>query len=132
MKALVNVLLKMLFCFVILTVWGCGTTQADISKKRGAYSEAGLASFYSDKHQNRKTANGEIYKHNLKTAAHKTLLFGSKVKVTNISNGKSVVVKINDRGPFVKGRIIDLSKSAFGEISKHSAGVVKVKIELIE
>ncbi|WP_373498879.1 septal ring lytic transglycosylase RlpA family protein, partial [Desulfococcus sp.] len=95
------------------------------------YTESGRASYYADKHQNRKTASGEIYKHNLKTAAHKKLPFGSTVKVKNIKNGKSIIVKINDRGPFVKGRIIDLSKSAFRSIGSASSGLIDVKIEVV-
>lgn len=73
---------------------------------------ASLASWYGPGFHGKRTASGEIYNmHNL-TAAHKTLPFGSKVKVTNIENSKSVVVKINDRGPFKRGRVIDLSKKA--------------------
>ena len=84
------------------------------------------------KFQSRKTASGELYDNTKKTAAHKKLPFGTKVKVTNIKNRKSIIVKINDRGPFVKGRIIDLSGSAFSSIAKLSAGVIKVKIEVIQ
>ena len=97
-----------------------------------AIFESGIASFYGDRHHNHKTASGERYRHELQTAAHKTLPLGSYVKVTNQKNGKSVVVKINDRGPFVRGRIIDLSKSAFAEIGATSSGLVKVDIQLIE
>ena len=69
---------------------------------------------------------------NKNTAAHKKLKFGTKVKVTNMTNGKSVIVKINDRGPFIKGRIIDLSKSAFAKISDLSKGIVKVRMEVVD
>lgn len=84
------------------------------------------------KYQFRKTASGERFNQFSKTAAHKTLPFGAKVKVTNIKNGKSVVVKINDRGPFVKGRIIDLTRSAFSRIGDTGSGVIHVKIEVIK
>ncbi|WP_066632132.1 septal ring lytic transglycosylase RlpA family protein [Labilibacter marinus] len=94
--------------------------------------EKGKASYYADKFEGRKTASGEIYQHQLKTAAHKTLPFGTKVKVTNLANNKSVVVKINDRGPFIKGRIIDLSKSAASEIDGVLPGIIDVKIEVIK
>lgn len=97
----------------------------------GGFTETGRASYYADKLQNRKTASGAIYKHELHTAAHKKLPFGSTVKVTNIKNGKSVIVKINDRGPFVKGRIIDLSKAAFSSIGSTSLGLINVKIEVL-
>ena len=88
-----------------------------------------MASFYSESYNGRKTANGEIYKSSKYTAAHKTLPFGTKVKVTNLSNNKSVKVVINDRGPFIAGRIIDLTLAAAKKIEMVNAGVVKVKIK---
>lgn len=94
--------------------------------------ESGLASFYDDKYHNRKTASGERYRHDLYTAAHRTLAFGSRVKVTSIETGESVEVTINDRGPFVRGRVIDLSKAAFAAIGNTASGLIKVDIELIE
>ena len=90
--------------------------------------QTGKASFYADKFEGRTTASGEKYRHNKLTAAHKTLPFGTKVKVTNLSNGQSVKVRINDRGPFVQGRIIDLSKKAAKKIDMVNAGVTKVTI----
>ena len=123
-------IITLLVAFSVIS--GCSTVKKGDGDKQVGYTESGLASFYADKHQNKRTANGEIYKHELKTAAHKKLPFGSTVKVTNISNGKSVVVKINDRGPFVKGRIIDLSKSAFSSIANTRLGLIKVKIEVIQ
>ncbi|MDK2978081.1 MAG: rare lipoprotein [Bacteroidales bacterium] len=95
------------------------------------YTETGIASFYADKFEGRKTASGEIYYHIRKTAAHPDLPFGSVVKVTNLENHKFVVVRINDRGPFVQDRIIDLSKSAAQELGFVDTGLAKVKIELI-
>jgi len=92
----------------------------------------GVASYYADKFVGRTTANGEKYKHGKLTAAHKTLPFGIKVKVTNLSNKKSVVVVINDRGPFVKGRIIDLSKSAAKKLDFINQGITKVRIKVLE
>ena len=115
--------------FCILT--GCATVQPGTGGNWIGFTESGQASYYADKHQNRKTASGELYKHELKTAAHKRLPFGSKVKVTNVKSGKSVIVTINDRGPFVKGRIIDLSKSAFSSIGNTSSGLINVTIEVI-
>ena len=90
--------------------------------------ESGKASYYADKFYGRKTANGEVFKQRKKTAAHKTLPFGTKVTVTNLTNGRSVKVRINDRGPFVKGRMIDLSKKAAKKIDMVNAGVVNVQI----
>ena len=86
---------------------------------------SGGASFYGEKWNGRKTANGEIFNTYELTAAHKSLPFGTKVKVVNKTTGKSVVVRINDRGPFVKGRTIDLSKKAFQSIASINKGVLK-------
>lgn len=118
-----------LMLLVTLALSGCSSTH---SGSWQGFTESGQASFYGDKHQNKKTASGERYNHKLKTAAHKEIPFGSVVKVTNLKNGKTVVVKVNDRGPFVRGRIIDLSKSAFSSIGNTSAGLLDVKIEVIQ
>jgi rare lipoprotein A len=91
-------------------------------------SEVGLASWYGHPYHGRAAANGEIFDMNAKTAAHRTMPFGTWVKVVNLSNGKSVDVRITDRGPFVEGRIIDLSRKAAEEISMIGPGVVKVKL----
>ena len=94
--------------------------------------EAGKASYYADKFQNRKTASGELYHKDSLTAAHRTLDFGTKVKVTNLQNKRSVIVKINDRGPFISGRIIDLSKRAMRRLDGLDRGVIDVEIELLK
>jgi len=91
------------------------------------------ASYYADKFNGRKTTSGRRFDNNKYTAAHKKLPFGTKVKVTNVASGKSVIVEVIDRGPFVKSREIDLSKRAFMEITKNkSAGVMMVNIEILE
>ena len=91
------------------------------------------ASYYADKFNGRKTTSGKRFDNNKYTAAHKKLPFGTRVKVTNLVNGKSVIVEVTDRGPFVKSREIDLSKRAFMEIaSNKSTGVMKVNLELIQ
>lgn len=96
------------------------------------YKKGAHASYYHDKFTGRKTASGQIFDNKKMTAAHKKLPFGTKVRVTNEANGKSIVVTINDRGPFTKGREIDLSKKAFMEIARHSGyGAMKVTIEVI-
>jgi len=92
----------------------------------------GKASFYNDKYHGRKSASGEVFDQSKLTAAHRTLEFGTMVKVTNLKNRKSVIVRINDRGPFVEGRIIDLSKAAAHQIDMISDGVVEVEIEILE
>lgn len=96
-----------------------------------AQEEHGKASFYADKFEGRSTASGEKYRHGKLTAAHRTLPFGTKVKVTNLSNNKSVTVRINDRGPFVAGRVIDLSKTAAQKLNFIKQGTTDVKIEVI-
>lgn len=93
--------------------------------------ETGYASWYGGKFQGRKTANGEIFDTNQLTAAHKTLPFGSIVKVLNLENGKTVTVRINDRGPFIEGRIIDLSRAAAEEIGMLGTGIAMVKLEIL-
>ena len=111
---------------------GCASMQSADSARRTVNLERGQASFYADRYQSRKTASGERYDHGKRTAAHKTLPFGTRVKVTNTKNNKTVVVKINDRGPFVKGRIIDLSKSAFSRIGNTASGILPVTLEVIQ
>ena len=98
----------------------------------GANKEFGKASYYADKYQNRQTASGELFNQKKATAAHKTLRFGTWLRVTNVDNGRSVIVRINDRGPFMKGRIIDLSKSAFSAIGNTRLGVIDVIVEVIK
>ena len=115
-----------------LTILGCSSVQPESDTKWVGYTETGVASFYGDKHQFKQTASGELYNHDLKTAAHKTIPLGSTLKVTNINNDKSVVVKLNDRGPFVKGRVVDLSKSAFSSIGNTNSGLIDVRVEVIE
>lgn len=97
-----------------------------------AQTQTGKASFYADKFEGGPTASGEKYKHSRKTAAHKTLPFGTKVRVTNLENNKTVEVTINDRGPYVDGRIIDLSKSAAEELGYINKGLADVKLEVID
>jgi rare lipoprotein A len=91
----------------------------------------GLASWYGARHHGKRTASGEIFDQNKFTAAHRTLPWGSIVKVTNLDNGKSVEVRINDRGPFKKGRIIDLSRAAARAVGMVQSGVSPVRMELL-
>ena len=99
-------------------------------REKYTHFQTGMASYYGGSWHGKKTANGEIFNENSLTAAHKTLPFGTKVKVTNLDNGKSVVVRINNRGPYSKGRVIDLSKAAFSKIASTSKGVTRVKLEV--
>lgn len=94
-------------------------------------TENGNASWYGPKFHGKKTSNGEIYNQNAHTAAHKTLPMNTIVKVNSLDSGKSTIVRINDRGPFVSGRIIDLSNAAAREIDMIKTGTARVKIEVI-
>jgi rare lipoprotein A len=96
------------------------------------YVQEGKASFYADKFEGRTTASGERYSHSKSTCAHLTLPFGTLVRVTNTSNNQSVVVRVNDRGPFVPNRIIDLSKSAAEKLGFIKEGIADVRIEAID
>ncbi|MEO8534884.1 MAG: septal ring lytic transglycosylase RlpA family protein [Flavobacterium sp.] len=104
----------------------------DKGLKLKLYKKTAHASYYADRFNGRKTADGSRFNNSKYTAAHKKLPFGTRVKVTNEANGKFVIVKITDRGPFVKTREIDLSKRAFMDITKSKgAGAMKVTIEVI-
>jgi len=94
-------------------------------------SGTGKASWYGDQFHGKKTASGDKYDMNEYTAAHKSLPFGTKVKITNQRNGKSVIVEINDRGPYVKTRQFDLSKAAFETIGNPDRGVISIDYEVV-
>lgn len=118
--------------FTAVLLFGCSSVPKHSPPELVGFSETGEASFYANKYQFRKTASGERFNQLADTAAHKTLPFGTQVKVTNLNNGDSVVVKINDRGPFIEGRIIDLTSSAFSRIGNTSSGVIPVEIEVVK
>jgi rare lipoprotein A len=117
---------------VLLGAIACGgkkapTTPPDIER----YSDKGIASWYGRKFHGKRTASGERFDMYALTAAHRTFPFGSIVQVTDLENGRSVRVRINDRGPFKSGRIIDLSYAAARELRIVKRGVVRVKITLV-
>lgn len=105
---------------------GCAPYHA--GKRPLSYKAKGIASWYGPGFSGRKTANGERFYPKALTAAHRTLPLGSTVRVTNLDNDRSVVVRINDRGPFSKGRIIDLSKGAAEQIGLIGPGTAKVEV----
>ena len=119
---------SLLFLALILGVLASGVFA---SNSVTLYKNSAVASYYAEKYHGRKTSNGEVFNMYDLTAAHKSLPFNTKVKVTNLSNGKSVVVRINDRGPFVKGREIDLSKAAAVKIGMIKSGTAKVSLEIV-
>jgi len=110
--------------FSICLIFGACTSYSQ--------NQTGKASFYSDKYDGHLTASGEKYKHSKLTAAHKFLPFGTRVRVTNVANNQSVDVVVNDRGPYVDGRIIDLSKSAAEKLGFINQGLAEVKIEVLD
>ena len=98
---------------------------------RIGHSETGLASWYGEPYHGRATASGEIFDMNRWTAAHRTLALGTWVEVTNLTNAKHVQVRINDRGPFVEGRVIDLSRAAARDIGMERQGIARVHLQVI-
>jgi len=117
--------------FSVMLVVSSGCTATAKTPSTASRTMTGLASFYGHKWHGRKTANGERLNIHAMTAAHKTLPFGTRVRVTLLSTGKSVIVRINDRGPFVRGRIIDLTDDAARKIGLTVQGVGRVKLEVL-
>jgi len=113
----------------LLVGTGCAGTLPKASPE--GYVETGQASYYAEKFQGRSTASGEAYERSALTAAHRTLPFGTMVEVTNLGNGRTVTVRINDRGPFVKGRIIDLSYRAAVDLDFIQEGLAEVRVVAI-
>lgn len=132
--------------FIVLFLYGCtasprfsgtersrGTNLASAYRERAAIlTVEGIASYYANDFHGRKTANGEIYNMYDMTAAHKSFPFNTIVRVHNLSNTKNVIVRINDRGPFVVGRIIDLSLGAAQMIDMVQSGTTQVRLEVLE
>lgn len=118
----------------IACIAACLSSCASSSPAFGerGYTEKGKASYYSRKLQGRKMANGQPYRRGKLTAAHRTLPLGTKVKVTNVQTNKSVKVTITDRGPFVKGRVVDLSEKAAKRLNFIDAGVVPVAVKVVQ
>ena len=111
---------RLIIIALALVLFGCSSVH-----------QKGKASWYGKAYAGKPTASGETFRTWRKTAAHKTLPFGTKLKVTRIDTGKSVRVVVNDRGPFVKGRIIDLSRKAAKKLDMIDAGVVEVEIRIV-
>jgi rare lipoprotein A len=109
-----------------------GLVQLDQPRERKTPSEIGVASYYADNYHGRTTASGETFDMHALTAAHPTYRFGTRVKVTHLESQRSVIVRINDRGPFVKGRVIDLSLAAAEQLRMVQCGLAQVKLEILE
>lgn len=118
---------------ILTTASGCGKAAVRVPPPATPTleTEVGLAGWYGHPYHGRRTANGEIYDMDRLTAAHRTLPFGTRVRVRNLNNSKAVEVRINDRGPFVPGRIIDLSRAAARSIDMVRAGTARVRIDVV-
>lgn len=113
----------------ILAALALAPLAADAGKNTKDFKQKGVASYYADRFHGRKTASGAKYDKGAMTAAHKTLPLGTKVRVTNLKSGESIDVEINDRGPYVKGRVIDLSRRAAKELGV--GGLAQVQLEVL-
>jgi len=127
----------LLVIIVISSFVGCSSSKHSTKHRSNSHFKVGtktkgIASWYGDQFHGKLTASGEKYNMYKLTAANKTLPFGTIVKVTNLDNGKSVKVKINDRGPYVKGRLIDLSRAAFKKIAPSGAGIIHVEMTILD
>ena len=120
-----NRILNLIFVLSIATLFSCGSTSSIRA------FQSGVASWYGPGFHGKQTANGERFNQNDLTAAHKTLPFNTIVRVVNLDNGKSVNVRINDRGPYAKNRIIDLSKEAGDRVGMMSTGTANVRLFLV-
>lgn len=117
-------------CCVAACLSSCAGSAPAFGER--GYTESGKASYYARKFQGRTMANGEKYRRGKLTAAHRTLPLGTKVKVTNTRTSKSVKVRITDRGPFISGRIVDLSEKAARRLDFIKAGVIPVELKVIQ
>lgn len=113
----------------IKLILACAALVVCITSCSRSIVQTGKASYYADSFDGKRTANGETFHQRRLTAAHRSLPFGTRVKVTNIANGRSVKVRINDRGPFAQGRIIDLSHKAASRLGMINTGVANVEIK---
>ncbi len=143
-----NLANKLLLTTVIFLLVSCSSFNASIKNRKGFNRDAkltyaptkaekgkiyfGEVSYYGPGFHGKTTANGETYNQNAMTCAHKTLPFNTKLKITNLANNKSVVLRVNDRGPYKKGRIVDLSVAGAKKIGLIQMGVAKAKVEILQ
>jgi rare lipoprotein A len=132
--------MRRVFAVAVVFAWilaGCGSSSPRFTSSSGAVETAahaleGYASYYAEEFNGRPTANGEVFDMNALTAAHRTLPFNTRLRVINLENGRSVVVRINDRGPFKDDRMIDLSLAAAKEVGLILNGTARVRLEVLE
>ena len=123
--------MKKIVTFLTLLVTLLFTTNVMAKTKVNQHSTRGEASYYAGFHHGKKTASGERFNMHSLTAAHRTLPLGSKIKVTNLNNGKEVVVRVNDRGPYARGRVLDVSLGAAKKLDMIKTGTGKVSIQIL-
>ena len=124
--------MKRAILVIIMMISTLGLYSFKYSANDNDEVKTSYASYYHDKFNGKRTASGEVFNNSKFTAAHRTLRFGTKVKVTNLRNGESVVVTINDRGPFHSSRALDLSKAAFDEIGNLGKGTMPIEYQVID
>jgi len=117
---------------LLALIAGCAEDRDTDEKIKSTFTQQGKASYYARRFHGEQTASGKLFNQNDLVAAHQTLPFGTRVKVTNLENGKQITVRIVDRGPFKPGRIIDLSRVAAGKLDLLEDGVASVKIETVD
>ncbi|MCU1775241.1 septal ring lytic transglycosylase RlpA family protein [Pseudomonas sp. 13B_3.2_Bac1] len=116
-------------CALLSLLAGCSSN--DIIDPHG-YDQTGVASYYGAQHHGKRTASGEAFNQHSLTAAHRQLPFGTRVKVTNLKNDKSCVVRINDRGPHTRGRLIDVSREAAEQLGMLGSGTARVRVQALD
>ena len=121
--------INLLFIVLLsIALYSCGANRGNVNSSY----QSTTVSYYANKFNGNKTANGEFYRHSNMTAAHKTLSFGTKVEIINPENSKKVIVTVNDRGPLKAGRAFDLSQGAFKKIGNLNDGILKVKYKVLK
>lgn len=117
---------------LVATLAACASNPPPLTSVPDGWSEEGEASWYGPGFHGKRTASGEVYNMEAMTAAHRRLPFGTRIRVRNLDNGRAAEVRINDRGPFAHGRILDLSRAAARELGVLGPGVARVRLELVE
>ncbi len=125
-------MMKRITLVIMMMTTLLGLTSFKMDANNNDEVKTSYASYYHDKFNGRRTASGAIFSNNKLTAAHRTLPFGTKVRITNPKNGLSVIVTINDRGPFHSSRALDLSKAAFDEIGNLATGHMAIEYEILD
>ncbi|XQF92188.1 septal ring lytic transglycosylase RlpA family protein [Pseudoalteromonas espejiana] len=123
---------QLVFTLSFSLILAACSSQPIVTSSNGEVTQVGKASYYANKYHGRTTANGETFSQSAATAAHLDFAFGTKVKVTNLANNKSVIVRINDRGPYVRGRVIDLSLGMFKKIADPKVGIIDVSVSVLK